>query len=296
MKGETFRLPSETEFKPASELEKDIPERLRQLHEIEGKFLSQGVFFDVYDIDLPNERGEPEKFVFKDFRSGDVTMKPEEQIALFQHQYYEWMMLKQAVEEKFFPKSYWIRSTEFTEEEAHGFYLKPGETANTMAEFFTVQLDRQLADRYSGEDRVLNRGKIKDMMSGLGKKLAPKHEKKQFIGAIVQERIDGITFSEALKKLDRNSPMYEKLKQNIKELIQGLRAYHDENEVGAFSFRHGLESDNVMAEVDESQELTGNVFIIDANFIERPNKLFRDKVLKKLEKDVFQKLEEALEL
>lgn len=213
MKGETFRLPAETEFKPASELEKDIPEHLRQLHEVEGKFLGRGVFFDVYEMDLPDEEGEPEKFVFKDFRSGDVTMKPEEQIALFQHQYYEWAYLHKYLPEEFFPKSYWIRSAEFTEEEAHGFYSKPGKTANTMAEFFTVQLDRQLADRYSSEDRVLNRGKIKDAMSKLGNKLAPKHEEKRFIGAIVQERINGITFAEALKKIDKSSPAYENLRK-----------------------------------------------------------------------------------
>lgn len=79
-------------------------------------------------------------------------------------------------------------------------------------------------------------------------------------------------------------------------MIDGLRTYHDENEAGAFSFRHGLESDNVVAETDDEGNLTGEISIIDANFIERPNKLLRDKVLKKLEKEVFQKLEEALEL
>ncbi|MBI2099288.1 hypothetical protein HYT45_02635 [Candidatus Uhrbacteria bacterium] len=293
MKGETFRLPSETEFKPAAETEKDIPEQLRRLHEIEGKFLGRGVFFDVYEIDLPDEEGKPEKFVFKDFRSGDVTMSSKEQIALFQHQYYEWASLKVDVGEKFFPKSYWIRSTGFSEEEAHGFFSKPGKTANNMEEFIKVQLDRQMANRYSSDDK--KKGSLKKIMVQIGEKIAPDHEKKEFIGAIVQEKVDGVSLAEALKRLDKSSPIYEKIKQAVNELIAGIKRYHEESPVGAFTW-HGLESDNVMAEVDENGELTGNIFIIDANFIERPNKLFRDKVLKKLEKDVFQKLEDALEL
>ncbi len=291
--GETFRLPSETEFKPAAETEKDIPERLHQLHEVEGKFLGRGVFFDVYEIDLPDEEGRSEKFVFKDFRSGDVTMSSKEQVALFQHQYYEWASLKADVGERFFPKSYWIRSKEFSEEEAHGFFSKPGKTANTMEEFIKVQLDRQMANRYSSDDK--KKGSLKKIMGQIGEKVAPGHEKKEFIGAIVQEKINGVSLSEALKRLDKSSPAYEKIRQTVSELIAGLKRYHEESTVSAFTW-HGLGSDNVMAETNENGELTGNIFIIDANFTERPNKLFRDRVLKRIEKDVFQKLEEALEL
>jgi hypothetical protein len=50
----------------------------------------------------------------------------------------------------------------------------------------------------------------------------------------------------------------------------------------------------VTAEVDADGKLTGKVYILDANFIERPNTIFRDKVVDKLEKDVFAKLEIAL--
>lgn len=290
------RLPSPEEFKPASELEKDIPERLRQLHEIEGKFLSQGVFFDVYDIDLPNERGEPEKFVFKDFRGGDITMSPEEQVALFQHQYYEWIVLKQTVGEKFFPKSYWIRSSEFSEEEAHKFFIKPGVTPTSPKEFMKlhvqVQLNRHLANRYSSDD--IRIGAINKIMAELGKPLA-EHAEKPFIGAIVQEKVNGVSLADALKRLDKSNPVYETFRKNVQELIRGLRRFHDENLVGAFTW-HRLGSENVLAEVDENGELTGNISIIDANFTERPNKLYKEKVVKKMNKDVFQKLEEVLEL
>lgn len=296
MKREIFRLPGETEFKPAAETEKDIPECLRQLHEVEGKFLNRGVFFDVYDIDLPNERGEPEKFVFKDFRGGDITMSPEEQIALFQHQYYEWVVLKQAVGEKLFPKSYWIRSNEFSEEDAHKFFAKPGVTPTSPKEFMKlhvqVQLNRHLANRYSSDDVKISA--INKIMAELGKPFA-KHAETPFIGAVVQEKINGVSLAEALKKLQKDDPRYETFRENVRELIRGLRRFHDENPVGAFTW-HGLGSENVLAEVDERGELTGNISIIDANFTERPTKLYKEKVVEKMNKDVFQKLEGALEL
>jgi len=281
------------EFHPASETEKDIPERLRQLHEVEGKFLSRGVFFDVYAIDLPDEDGKPEPLVFKDFRGGDVVMSPEEQVSLFQHQYYEWIQLQEMVGEEFFPKSDWIRSTSFTEDQAHGFYETPGKTANTMLEFIKVQLDRQLADRYSSDDK--RKGAVKQFMSSLGSQISPKHETTPFIGAIIQERVNGISFAEALKHVKKTDPTYERLREATRKLISKLREYHAESDYTAFTW-HGLGSDNVMVEVDENGKITGRVVIVDANFTERPNKTFKDGVVKKIEENVFKKLEHALEL
>lgn len=288
------RLPrAESEFKSASEVEREIPERLRYLHEVKGEFLTRGVFFDVYTISLPDDAGEPEPFVFKDFRSGDVTMSPEKQVSLFQHQYYEWYSLRKSMGEKFFPESHWIRSSEFSDDEAHGFYSVPGKTANTMEMFVKVQLDRQLADRYSSDDK--KKSAMKQVMGKIGEAVAPQHVEKPFTGAIVQKRVQGLPFAEALKRLDKSDSQYPELRENVKELIQGLRIYHDENPYGAFTW-HGLGSDNVMAEVDDDGRLTGKVYIIDANFTERPYKVFKEKVVAKLERDVFEKLESAFDL
>jgi hypothetical protein len=283
-------MPRAEEFRPANELESeiDIPERLRNLHEAETKFLSKGVFFDVYGIELANDAGMPEPFVFKDFRSGDVLTTPEEQVALFQHQYYEWQQLRHIVGEEFFPESYWIRSREFSDDEAHGFYEQPGKTANTMSEFIKVQLDRQLASRYSSDDK--KSGAIKKAMAAIGKTATTKHENTPFIGAIVQERVNGVPMAEALKR--ENAGV---LREPTRKLIRGLREYHAQNPYGAFTW-HGLNSDNVMAETDPKGVLTGRVCIIDANFTERPNITFKEKVVAKLEKDVFKKLESALGL
>lgn len=289
------RLPiPEQEFTPASETEKDIPEKLRNLHEVRGEYLTRGVFFDVYDIELPDEDGNAEPFVFKDFRSGDAVSSPEEQVALFQHQYYEQVYLKSRIGDQFFPESHWIRSTEFSEDEAHGFFSVPGKTANTMQEFIKTQLDRQLADRYSSDDK-LKKGAVKDLMSKLGESVAPEHEDKPFIGAIVQKKISGVSFKEALGSIDKGSPAYESLRENTRLLIRGLRDYHAEDNITAFTW-HGLKSDNVMVETDESGNLTGEVFVTDANFTERPNKAFKDSVVKKLEKNVFAKLEKELDI
>ncbi|MEK9152562.1 MAG: hypothetical protein AAB692_04295 [Patescibacteria group bacterium] len=284
---------SEATYRPANEQEISVPERLRQLHEVEGHFLSKGVFFDVYAIDLPNDKDKPEPFVFKDFRSGDATTSPREQVALFQHQYYEFESLKKRVGKKFFPESYWIRSTEFSDDEAHGFYSVPGKTPNTMQKFLETQLDRQLMNRYSSDGK--RQGALKNLMFKLGEALIPKHEKKPFIGAIVQERINGVTLAEALRRLEKGSPEHEQLKKSAAELIRGLRQYHNENPYGAFTW-HGLDSDNVMADIDKDGNVTGKLTIADANFTERPNRLFKDKVVSKLEKEVFEKLERQLEI
>jgi len=287
-----FPVP-EAEFTPASETEKDIPEKLRELHEVRGEFLASGVFFDVYGMELPDDKGHPEPFVFKDFRSGDVTMDPKEQVALFQHQYYEWNYLRERLGREFFPESYWIRSSEFSEDEAHGFYSVPGKTANTMQEFIKVQLDRQLAGRYSSDDH--KKGAIEEVMGGIGGTLIPKHEEKRFIGAIIQQRVNGVTFAEALRGIDQSDEGSGRLRDSVRRLIGRLREYHNESKYTSFTW-HGLDSDNVMAETDNKGKLTGRVYIIDANFTERPNKPFKEAVVKKLEKNVFEKLEAALDL
>lgn len=123
----------------------------------------------------------------------------------------------------------------------------------------------------------------------------PQDRIKPFIGATVQRRVHGVSFVEALHRLDKSDPHYQELRRNTSKLITGLRNWHEENSYGAFTW-HGLESDNVTVEVDDEGKLTGRVFVVDANFTERPNKTFKEVVVKKLERDVFEKLEQALEL
>lgn len=177
------------------------------------KFLARGVFFDVYELDSQGQEDKKGSYVVKDFRSGDILKTPTEQIAFFQHQYYEWNLLRKEVGEKFFPESYWIRNAASSDDEAHGFYSKPGETANTYTEVIKTQLDRQLADRYGRDDQ--KKGKMKRLMSSAGKRLSQTHEEKPFIGAVIQERIHGIPFSDAITKIHRNDPNYSTLRANI---------------------------------------------------------------------------------
>ncbi len=180
-----------------------------------------------------------------------------------------------------------------TQPNAHAYYEEPGKTPNTMNEFLRVQVDRQLADRYGSDDA--KKGTFKKLMGGIGKMIRDEHADKPFVGAILQHRVNGLPFSEALSKVDANDPATDVLKENVRELIRELRRVHSRNETAAFTW-HGLESDNVVAEVDEKGRLTGGVKVLDANFTERPNEVFRQKVLQKLEKDVFDKLERALNL
>lgn len=283
----------ESEFVPASEVDKEIPERLRGLPEQEGEFISRGVFFDVYETELPDEDGNPEPFVFKDFRSGDVIMDDKEQLSLFQHQYYEWNYLKEKLGDRFFPESFWIRSSKFSDDEAHGFYSEPGKTANTMREFMAVQLDRQLANRYNEDDK--RRTAIKRVLKKVGEEVIPEDAKRPFIGAIVQRKVSGVPLSEALRLSQQDDQARDKLRTEVQALLSGLREYHDESDHAAFTW-HSLDSENVLAETDDEGRLTGRVYVVDANFIERPNKPFKDAVVKKLEKNVFLALEEELGL
>ncbi|MBM3204496.1 hypothetical protein FJZ48_00740 [Candidatus Uhrbacteria bacterium] len=270
-----------------------IRKHLHQLHVAEGRFLAKGVFFDVYELDLENGSDQASSYVFKDFRSGDVIMSPEEQVALFQHQYYEWRSLKHVLGEHFFPASVWLRSPAFSDDQAHGFFSIPGKTANTMERFVRVQADRQLSNRYSSDDR--KKGTIKKLMSRVGDLIRDQHEEKLFVGGIVQEKIHGLSLKEALTRLPKATDMVRQaFRHNVKTLIQGLRTYHDTNPYGAFTW-HGLESENVMAEIDKQGMLTGRIQIIDANFTERPNKTFKKSVISKLEKNVFQRLERIVD-
>lgn len=293
MKNERAFPFSETLFRSANEQAPSVSERLRHLHEAKQEFLTRGVFFDVFALTLPTTEENRPALVLKNFRCGDITMKPEEQVALFQHQYYEWEQLRHLLGEEFFPASDWIRSSKFSEDEAHGFFAHPGETANTFGLFVKIQTDRQLADRYSSDDQHKSTGK--QIMSVLGAKLRQESSEQAFIGAVVQERVQGITFQEALSRMQPTDPHYPELRQATQTLIAQLRAYHEANPYTAFTW-HGLASDNVMVEVDDEGHVTGRIQIVDANFTERPNRLFKTAVVNKLEKQVFLPLEKAFSL
>lgn len=135
---------------------------------------------------------------------------------------------------------------------------------------------------------------INKLTKKIGKIAGAEYAETPFIGAVVQEKISGVSFKDALQKVDKKSEIYQRLQENIRNLIRGLRAYHEQSDYAAFTW-HGLGSDNVMCEVDESDKLTGRVTIVDANFTERPNKLYKDKVVKKMEKAILQKLEDYLD-
>ena len=255
--------------------------------------VSRGVFFDVYDIDTADGGGKTTPLVFKDFRVGDVIMSPKDQVSLFQHQYYEWNYLRERLGHEFFPESYWMRSSEFTDDEAHGFYSDPGRSANTMREFLKVQLDRQLANRYNRDDG--RRSALKKVLAMVGESAFSERPGGRFIGAVIQEKVRGIPFSKAIGLIDRDDPNYGRLRQSVSKLIAGLRDYHDESDKASFTW-HSLDSDNVMAETDDGGRLTGRVLVVDANFIERPNKTFKEAVVKKLEKNVLEKLEGVFDL
>ncbi|MBN1584835.1 hypothetical protein JW899_00505 [Candidatus Uhrbacteria bacterium] len=286
----------EEDFVPASENGEQISDRLRDLDKREGKFMSRGVFFDVYEIELPDESGNGEPYVFKDFRSGDVIMDEREQLSLFQHQYYEWNYLKGKLGDRFFPESFWVRSSKYSADEAHGFYEKPGKTANTMTEFMAVQLDRQLADRYNADDR--KRTVIKRTLKVVGQAVGADRKDRPFIGAVIQRKVRGVPLSEALDLLELsegNEGLRQVFRKEVADLLSGLREYHGESDHSAFTW-HGLDSENVLAEKDDSGQLTGRLYVVDANFIERPNRTFKDAVVRRLEENVLKKLETALGL
>jgi hypothetical protein len=143
-----------------------------------------------------------------------------------------------------------------------------------MNEFLRVQVDRQLADRYGSDDA--KKGTFKKLMGGIGKMIRDEHADKPFIGAILQRRVNGLPFSEALSKVDANDPATDVLKENVRELIRELRRVHSRNQTAAFTW-HGLESDNVVAEVDEKGRLTGGVKVLDANYHRAPKREYFDR-------------------
>lgn len=163
--------------------------------------------------------------------------------------------------------------------------------------FWLIQANRRLAGRYGLDERHKNQENkpFNKIISQLGKEIE-KFKDKKFTGAVIQERIHGTTFSRVLSSPELKShPNYPLLQHSVQTLVHGLREFHAQEPRAAYTW-HSLESDNIMAEIDDNNEITGRVVIIDTNFSQRPDTIYQKSVLKKLEEKILQPLEEKFEL
>lgn len=269
-----------------------VPPEITESYEISPELKGRGVFYDAHEV--LKENGELSDYVYKEFHL-DLLFSQKGAVELFSKQEEEHEAMKPYFPEEMLPKTIYLvqKGMEPT------FEMAKLDTKNIYPyrTFWKIQANRRLAGRYGLDERHKGREEkpINALLLLLGEQIEKVKEKK-FAGALIQERINGIPFGELMKSKDwKKSPNYEKLRENVRSLIEGLRKFHENEERVAYTW-HSFDSDNVMVETDEKGEITGRVAIIDTNFTQRPDTLYQKSVIKKLEESILKPLEKMFEL
>lgn len=259
---------------------------------ISPELKGRGVFYDTHEV--LKDKGELTDFVVKDFHM-DMLFSEKGAVELFSKQEEEHETMK-----PYFPEDMIAQSVYLVPKKHEAIFEKAKMNTDNIypyLKFWQIQADRHLASRYGLDERNPGHDKtpFNKTVALLGKQIE-KIKDKKFTGAILQERIHGTAFAKILKDPDlKNNPNYEKLKDNIHTLISGLRNFHASEPRAAYTW-HRFESDNVMAETDENDNITGRVVIIDTNYSQRPDTFYQKSVIKKLEEKILKPLEEKFDL
>jgi len=255
--------------------------------DVKNEHLGRGVFFDAHETLKKN--GELGEVVVKEFHL-DYFFSAEAAIKLFSQQEEEQELFSQYFSEEMIPKSIFLIEQEFQSDfDAAKIDVDPIYSYGTLAR---IQIGRRLAGRYGKDEIHKDREKklISKAMKQVGDwmRMETKHPK----AFIIQERIQGISFDEFFSRHNWNvDPLFEKLKNSVKDLIDGLRRLHAEQPFAAFTW-HSFSSDNVMIETDKNGKITGRVVVLDTNFLLRADEVYKRYVVQKLEKNILQPLEE----
>jgi len=266
----------------------EINEEMAISPELKGR----GVFYDAHEV--LKEKGELADVVVKDFHL-DILFSEAGAVEIFSRQEEEHVTMK-----KYFPPDMIAESVYLVPNRLEPIFEKAKlDTSNIYPyhKFWQIQTNRRLAGRYGLDERHKNQEdkKFNQVLARLGKEIEKLKEKK-FTGAVIQERVHGATFNDILNNPDlKNHPNYPLLQHSVRTLIHGLREFHENEPRAAYTW-HSLESDNIMAETDENNEITGRVVIIDTNFSQRPDTIYQKSVINKLEENILRPLEEKLEL
>jgi len=258
--------------------------------ELKGQ--GRGVFFDTHEI--LKEKGELSDFVFKEFHL-DLLFSQKGAVEMFSKQEEEYNTMKE-----YFPEDMIAESIYLVPNKMKPIFEKAKlDTKNIYPyhKFWQIQANRRLAGRYGLDERHKNQEdkKLNQALAFIGRKIEKVKDKK-FTGAVLQEGIHGTAFAHVLNSPDlKNHPNYEKLRDSVDTLINGLRKFHQDEPRAAYTW-HSLESDNVMVETDENDEITGRIVIVDTNFSQRPDTVYQKSVIKKLEEKILKPLEEKFDL
>lgn len=263
-----------------------------ETYAISPELKGRGVFYDTHET--LKESGELADFVFKEFHL-DLLFSRESAVDLFSKQEEEHELCKKYFSEEMVPRTVFIVPQELEPQ----YERAKLDTSRIYPyhKFWQIQLNRRLAGRYGLDERFKDReGNLLNRAFGLIGKQLEKLKDKKFTAALVQERINGISFGELFRKSDwQEEKNYPLLRENVKKLLDGLNSMHEKEPNMAYTW-HSLESDNVMVETDKDGHITGRVVIIDTNFIQRPDQIYKKAVVKKLRDQILKPLEEAFEI
>ncbi|KKU12044.1 MAG: hypothetical protein UX17_C0059G0005 [Parcubacteria group bacterium GW2011_GWC2_45_7] len=259
---------------------------------VSPELTGRGVFYDVHETLKQN--GELSEFVVKEFHL-DLLFSRQAAADLFSKQEEEHDLVKKYFPEDMVPRTIFIVARDL--EPQYEFAKLDASQIYPYSKFWQIQLNRRLAGRYGLDERFKNRegNLVNRAFRFIGQQIK-KLRDREFTAALVQERINGISFAQLIARPDwKSEPNFETLRQNVARLIRGLRDMHEADPRAAYTW-HSLASDNIMIETDDDGHITGRVVIIDTNFIQRPDQTYKKTVVNKLERQILRPLEKTFDL
>jgi len=259
-------------------------ERIMESHGINPDIIGSGAFYDTFKV------GESEE-VLKVLKLNYLFNQKQAVRMLARHDF-EARRLRENFGDKFVAQAIFICPEELKPvyDSELDRISKGGISLYDLPTFIKIQIDRRLQKRYVERDTAKDRRGMNRVFGVLGEALhGSPIFRKECAGVIVEERVDGITFRDLMDRGPQggNCKNWEKLKKNAEKFIEKLRAFNEEY---AFMW-HCFDSDNVILEVDEEGEPTGEIKIIDLNFTEKSSEVIRKALVAKMEEKIIKPFE-----
>ncbi|MEK7653573.1 MAG: hypothetical protein AAB358_03770, partial [Patescibacteria group bacterium] len=270
------------------DLSDDEIEKIMESYGINPEVIGSGAFYDTFEINQDE--------VLKVLKL-NYLFNQEQAVRMLARHSFEAKRLRENFGDEFIAQTAFIFP-----EELKSVYDKEWERVSgggislySLSAFIKIQLDRRLQKRYYKHDVPTKRQGMDRVFGRLGEVLRDSSAfRKECAGVMVEERINGITFGKLMERGPRGGDCknWEKLKGKVKKFIEKLRSF---NEKYAFLW-HCFDSDNIMIEIDEQGEPTGEIKIIDLNFTEKSSEIIRRALVAKMEEKIIKPLEDYFEL
>ena len=245
-------------------------EKIMQEHGVRPETIGSGSFYDTHGI-------EGGKAVAKNMKL-NYCFSQERGVKMLAVHAKEAGRIREAFGDEFTPAAVFVYPDTMKDVyEAEAARIEnPDVKLYPLSTFTMIQVDRRLQQDFKPRDVAEKRSLVNIAFGGVGKMLKDSEfYRKECAGVMVEERIHGTTFSELMKAHPKGKeyPQREQLTNSARLFLQRLVKFDKEHAL----LWHQLGSDNVVAETDESGNLTGSIKIQDLNFTEKSYEFIRAK-------------------